>query len=179
MASWDPPVTREEMAQAFSYDADSGELRRMRPMGQGGSRHEAGTIAGTIENNGYRRVTLPGVKRKQLRVLAHRIAWLLHYGEWPIGQLDHKDGDKANNRIANLRDATSSQNGMNRPCRVDNALGHRGVCFSASGRNKKHYVACVKAKDKGHYFKRFRTLEEAIAARREAATALHDEFHRE
>lgn len=45
---------------------------------------------------------------------AHRLAWLLYYGQWPNGDLDHIDGNRANNKINNLRIASIRQNGQNR-----------------------------------------------------------------
>ena len=36
---------------------------------------------------------------------AHRVAWALHYGEWPLMEIDHINGDHTDNRIANLRDS--------------------------------------------------------------------------
>jgi hypothetical protein len=68
-----------------------------------------GTAISCVHNTGY---IVFGYKRKQL--LAHRVVWLLETGEWPTGQLDHINGDKADNRIENLRIATFMQNAANR-----------------------------------------------------------------
>lgn len=45
---------------------------------------------------------------------AHRLVWAWHTGEWPKHQLDHINMDKSDNRFCNLREATASQNCMNR-----------------------------------------------------------------
>lgn len=36
-------------------------------------------------------------------VIAHRAAWALVHGEWPASTVVHRNGDKSDNRIANLR----------------------------------------------------------------------------
>ena len=54
---------------------------------------------------GYRQIVI-----KRRRVLAHRLAWFITHGAWPTEYIDHIDGDRANNRISNLRQATNSQN---------------------------------------------------------------------
>src|ERR1700737_3356154 len=72
----------------------------------------AGTIAGTKNRNGY-------IVIKLLHSIysAHRLAWLHVHGVWPAGFLAHADGNKSNNVLSNLREATASQNQFNIPCR--------------------------------------------------------------
>lgn len=75
---------------------------------QKGKRVTPGMAAGTLDISGYIKI---GLNKHNLR--AHRIAWFLHYGAWPVNQVDHIDGDRANNRINNLRDVTQSDNQHN------------------------------------------------------------------
>lgn len=60
--------------------------------------------------------------------LVSRLAWLYVHGRWPT-EIDHINGDRADNRITNLREVTHSQNLANAKTRVDNAVGTRGVCW--------------------------------------------------
>ncbi|MHC2481555.1 HNH endonuclease signature motif containing protein [Rhizobium leguminosarum] len=58
---------------------------------------------------------------------AHRVGWLLHTGFWPEHQIDHINGVRTDNRIANLRDVTHAENNKNNCLRSDNYSGHPGV----------------------------------------------------
>lgn len=58
---------------------------------------------------------------------AHRVAWAIHYGAWPLDQLDHVNMDRSDNRIVNLREADNSQNNQNRGPMSNNKSGFKGV----------------------------------------------------
>jgi HNH endonuclease len=68
-----------------------------------------GAVAGSDSGNGYYKIQVFGQK-----CYAHRLAWLFTYGRWPADYLDHIDCDPGNNRIANLREASQSENQQNR-----------------------------------------------------------------
>lgn len=89
---------------------------------------EVGSEAGTVEKNGYRRIGICGRIYK-----AHRLAWFYAHGTWPVGEIDHINGDKLDNRIENLRDVPRLVNQQNqRRPRGKTASGILGVCWHPS-----------------------------------------------
>lgn len=63
---------------------------------------------------------------------AHRVAWLITYGQWPAVGLDHINGDPHDNRIANLRECNQSENSQNRRKSAANKSGYTGVSWHAA-----------------------------------------------
>jgi hypothetical protein len=87
-------LTAQRVRELLDYNPESGILtwrvnRSNRPMG---------SQAGTINKHGHMCVGIDGSIR-----YAHRLIWLWVYGEWPDGEVDHINGIRADNRIANLR----------------------------------------------------------------------------
>lgn len=124
MAKTIPSV--EQVRELLDYDPVSGVLVwRKRVCGH----RNAGDIAGHLcKFNGYRLIGIKGSLHG-----AHRLAWLHFHGAWPADQIDHIDGNRANNAIANLRPATNAQNRQN-VHRVWGASGVLGVYRTANGR---------------------------------------------
>lgn len=81
-----------------------------------------GQEAGTVDNLGYLIIT---IKRKRYK--SHRLAWLMFYGQEPNGMIDHINRNKTDNRIANLRCVTNSENMQNKGVMKNNSTGFRGV----------------------------------------------------
>lgn len=130
----------------------------------------AGTLAGSPVDDGHLRVmlTLCGARRF---LLAHRIIWALHHGEWPRCQIDHKDRDPSNNRMGNLRYATHSQNGQNRGPSKHNTSGYKGV-----SRNRGRWMASIRIGGRKVNLGRFDDPAEAHNAYVAAAKQHHGEF---
>jgi hypothetical protein len=143
------------------------------------TQHQDGQVAGSIVQNKnkhvrYRVISVPWVKSN---VLAHHIAWVLYFLNWPENIVDHKDGDGLNNAIHNLRLVTSSQNMMNRRANTKSKLKIKNVSYACDGR-KKPYHAEVK-KDGVHVLnKYFYTLDEAKDAAKKARLEHHMEYAR-
>lgn len=158
-------MTAEEARQLFSYNPETGDLIWKRTK----NRAQKGTIAGTLSLGGY---IVVGVNRNYYK--AHRIIWLMEHGDWPEFNIDHIDGNGANNRLDNLRQATQADNCKNSRIRRDNSCGFKGVMYRTKYKNKWRARIQVngKRKDLGH----FATPEEAHAAYCKAAAELHGEF---
>ena len=122
--------------------------------------------AGYVEKSGYRGIRIEG---KVYR--AHRLVWKYHYGKDPKEFIDHIDGNRANNNMENLREATKQQNGFNRGPSKNNKLGIKGV---SKHRNK--YAATIFTNGKKKHLGLFFTIEEARLAREEAEKKLFKEF---
>ena len=98
--------TLERVRERLAYDPDSGLLTwASRPS----RKIRIGQHAGRIGTNGYVVIRLDG-----LNYHANRLGWLLHHGVWPAMEIDHINGERADNRIANLRDVDRSTNMSNR-----------------------------------------------------------------
>lgn len=94
------------------------------------SQANIGDFAGHITDNDYSRIRVDGNSYR-----AHRLAWLYQEGYFPEYQIDHKDGNKINNRWDNIRHVTRSCNKQNKKIRMDNTSGFMGVLWNKR-RNK-------------------------------------------
>lgn len=156
-------LTAEEVRRHLSYCPDTGEFRWLI---SGKGRPAAGSIAGCL--NGTLGYWLIGMFNR--RYWAHRLAWLMSHGEWPEHQIDHINGNRADNRLVNLRPATHAENQMNRHKSRPNKHGLKGVDICPkSGR----YRARVVVSRKKHNLGYFDTPEQAHAAFLEARARLN------
>jgi len=172
----DPEFARE----CLDYNQETGEFHwHTRPLAhfkdalahKSRNNRFAGKHAGSI--NWYRRVEYIRLDHRCL--LAHRLAWLIVHGDPGPMEIDHIDNDSLNNRIDNLRLATSSQNSWNMRITKRNRLGIKGISQHENGK----FRAVVGRNWKHHHIGYFTTLEEAITAREEAIKRLHGEFARQ
>lgn len=117
----------------------------------------AGQEAGSSDPRGYVCIRLLGT-----RVWAHRLAFAFGADAWPLGQVDHIDGDKSNNRLSNLRECSNAVNSRN--CRLysNNTSGRCGVTWN---RQIGKWKAQGKANGVQHNLGHFSSKSEAVAAR--------------
>jgi hypothetical protein len=105
-----------------------------------------------------------GIRLDNVLYLAHRLAWFYSYGKWPVDQIDHINGDRTDNRLINLREATNAENAQNKRIRA----GKSGFCGVRKENSK--WLAEIKVNYKPIRIGLFNTPEEAhqayIAAKR-------------
>jgi hypothetical protein len=107
---------------------------------------------------GYRSGRVAGQHLK-----GHRVAWAIHHGSWPDGFIDHINGDRADNRIENLRVVSRAGNNRNRKRPNVNTSGVIGVCRD---KNTMKWQAYASHNGARLYFGSFDTVKEAAEARR-------------
>lgn len=124
-----------------------------------------GAEAGTKVSNGYIHICID-----RHVIGAHRLAWLYVHGKWPKSNIDHINRNKVDNRIANLREATTSENGQNTLVNKRNTSGYKGVSW-LSCRNR--WRALITVNGKKHNLGLFKDPKDAYAAYCAAAQRLH------
>ena len=139
----------------LSYQPDTGKVIWKKRLAR--CIHE-GLEAGTNVGDGYRRIQMRG-----LHLRTHRVVWFLNYGTWPKDQIDHINGDRQDNRIENLREASLRENQQNQLC-------HRNGKLLGANYNKKGKVWMSEIRTDGvrRYLGQFPTKEEAHLAYMEA-----------
>ena len=152
----------DELRQLLSYDAKTGCLYRLpKPSTNRFNKQYntcyAGNVTGDIQADGYLATSVKGKRIKN-----HRIAWALHFNEWPDRQIDHINHIRTDNRIENLRLADDASNRKNQSPPKDNTSGMVGVSWR---KDRSCYAVYINSGGKrtrlGHYV----NLNDAIAAR--------------
>lgn len=156
-------LTAELLRDALDYDLTTGRFTWKKPHKP---QLRPGDPAGSI-SKGYRKIKVGGRTYS-----AHRLAWLFVHGRWPISELDHIDGDKQNNAIANLRECSRSQNIANAGARRNSNTGIRGVYLRKNGR----FEVVLGKNGKPFYVGIFADIATAAVAAEQAARVLHGEF---
>lgn len=161
-------VNYEQVAALLSYNPETGALTWLV---QTSSRALVGDEAGCIERQGY---CVIRIERKLYQ--AHRLAWLLTHRKWPDNEIDHINGERSDNRIANLRDVTHFENMQNRkssPNKSKNPNRLRGTTQTPSGKWQAH----IRLNGERRYLGLFDSAEDANAAY-ETAKTMHFEDRR-
>lgn len=125
---------------------------------KGWNTRHASKIAGYIAEDGYIEIAI-----LQKTYKAHRIAWALHHGHFPEMFIDHINGNKSDNSIANLRVVDKRENGVNTKIHSNNKSGTSGVCWC---KRTNRWEAYIRDGKKKVALGRFELLEDAVTARK-------------
>lgn len=157
-------ITAERVQELLEYDPLTGWLT-WRLAGRGRARK--GALAGTKNKAGYLVTCIDRHFRRN-----HRLAWVLTYGVWPTHDIDHLNGVRDDNRIANLRDVPRATNLQNqRVAQPHNKVGLLGVSWRP---DRGKFQASIKVGDKSRYIGYFVTPEDAHRAYVATKRRIHD-----
>ena len=149
-------LTQGELKENLHYDADTGLFT----WAKNRQRVGIGSLAGCLDNYGYRVIGIDGKQYK-----AHRLAFLYMTGKLPPNEIDHINHSRDDNRFVNLRHATRVENLRNKSMHSNNKSGFTGVYWEKA-LNKWAVNIWVNGKNK--YLGNFTDIKEAIACRKKA-----------
>lgn len=162
----------ELLRKLLTYDADTGKLYwRERPVdmfphqraANSWNARFAGKEALTADSDkGYRKGKIYGTTQ-----LAHRVIWAMEMDVHPSDQIDHENGNRSDNRLANLRDVTNAENGRNQKRHNTSTSGVTGVYWNKARRK---WRAHIKISGRQHHLGLFNNFADAVAARHSAET---------
>jgi len=155
-------LSAEQLRARLIYDPDTGEFRwRVKP----NKNIAAGAPAGCRREGDYHRICVFGRLR-----LAHRLAWLYVHGESPAHEIDHINGNRADNRIANLRDVPHRVNTQNQRKAAANNKSSCLLGVTSSGSRHRAFIWAGRQ----IYLGTFHSAEEAHAAYLAAKRQFHE-----
>lgn len=157
--------SRSQLMEHLKYDAETGAFTR-RGESRGPGRKKAN--AGYATADGYVMLTVCGEE-----FLAHRIAWRIFYGTDPQRlEIDHINGNRADNRICNLRLSDYAGNARNARIRKDNSSGSKGVTLRPSGK----WCARLRVRGRVVFYEQFSDRDTAANALAAMRRKLHMDF---
>ncbi|MGE8941060.1 HNH endonuclease [Leptospira interrogans] len=155
-------ATQERLKQLADYDPTTGVFTAKKTRGKS----KEGQELGTLRQDGYRAIMIDGKWYK-----AHRLAWLYVYGAFPDGLLDHRNRDRQDNRIANLREASYVENSVNAEVRSE----HTGI-YPVSRNKGTGFQVYVFKNGKNVSLGTFDDLQKAVELRSRVANDLYGEY---
>lgn len=159
-------ISHSELLRVLDYRPETGVFTWKI---QASPRALVGSIAGTPISLGYWSIKYCGQA-----YLAHRLAWFYVNGEWPATDLDHRDLDRQNNKISNLRETNDALNGANKGLAANNTSGAKGVRRRPNNR----WQAIIEHYGKTICLGTYGSREEARAAYLVGAQQVYGEFAR-
>jgi len=113
-------LTHARLLELLDYDPDTGIFVRIKSQSY---KSRIGKPIKCLDNYGYIQMNLDSEHHK-----GHRLAWFFVNASWPLGDIDHINGNRSDNRIANLRCVSRSVNLQNQSkAHPDSKTGFLGV----------------------------------------------------
>lgn len=161
-------VTSDRLKELLEYNSITGKFYwKIKPRPQTKPRD----IAGCLNNSGY-----IVIRVDKVLYLAHRLAWIYHYQEMPEFEIDHIDGNPANNSILNLRKCTRAENCRNTKIKCNASSNYKGIYFD---KRRLLWIAEIRT-DKGKkYLGQFSCEHVAGLAYQIASINYHGDFSRQ
>jgi hypothetical protein len=160
------PLTAKRLRELLRYDPETGDWTWLKMLAV--NQTKPGGKAGTSDSGGYVQIRIDGPKYS-----AARLAWLYMHGCWPKAEIDHKDGNRLNNRWSNLREASHSQNQWNTGRRRNSEF--KGVSWHKRSRK---WIARIMIHGRHIHLGCFHSQEIAHEAYKAKALELFGEFAR-
>lgn len=158
-----PELTAARLRELLHYDPETGVFTRLTRSAQ---KVKVGEVAGGLDCEGYLKLSVDG-----RRYQAHRLAWLYVHGIWPERGIDHRNGQRSDNRMENLRAATQGENLQNRSLQSIGVSGRLGVGWDAK---RCKWVASIKKGGKSRFLGRYDSVDKASAAYLAAKAEQHE-----
>lgn len=151
------------VSSLVDYDAESGAMTwKARNESENDSRRwnarYAGKDVGTIDDKGYRRMLIRSFDSKARRIRVHQLAFFMANGRSQIGEIDHINQNKLDNRAENLRDVSKSKNQRNAFMPSNNTSGFTGVTWN---KNRLKWEAFATIHGFRHYLGLYVDIHEA------------------
>ena len=159
-------LSADELMEQLHYNPETGIFARKVIKASRFAKSQGESI-GSLNDSGY---VVISVNSKPQR--AHRLAWLYMTGDWPIGEIDHINGIRIDNRWSNLRDVETRVNAQNKR----SAMSHNktGLLGASWNKRDRRFVSRIKSGNKYLSLGGFDTAEQAHAAYINAKRRLHE-----
>ena len=157
-------IIAKRLKEVLTYHPDTGLFTRNREFGG----WAPGEVAGCVKLDGYRRIAID-----KIQYPASHLVWFYCHGVWPKHHMDHKNNNRDDNRIENLRECNPSENLANQRLSSRNKSGFKGVSWA---RIAEKWYASIKIMGKSKNLGYYNDPEEAHRAYCRAAKKYFGEF---
>lgn len=155
-------LTQARLKELLKYDPETGEFTRIKRTGRS---KPVGTVIKTPHSAGYLTAAIDGTE-----YLQHRLVWMYSFGHFPHADIDHVNGVRSDNRLANLREAARYQNHQNKGMQSNNTSGLIGVSWRS---NRSRWIAQIRVLGVNRYLGSYKTADEAREAYLRAKETMH------